>query len=70
MKKVNAICIKWGTAYEAEYVNKLKNMIKRNTSYEVSFYCFTDDSNGFDEDIIVKPLPVLNTLKEYQTKYA
>lgn len=69
-KKINAICIKWGDAYDAEYVNKLKRMIARNTTYEVNFYCFTDNSDGFDNDIIVKPLPILNTLKEYQTKYA
>jgi len=71
MKKlVNVICIKWGTSYDAEYVNKLQNMIVRNTSYKVDFYCFTDDSEGFNADIIVKPLPVLNTIKEYQTKYS
>ena len=42
-------------------------MIKRNTSYDINFYCFTEDSSGLDKDIIIKPLPVLNTLKEYQT---
>ena len=69
-KKVNVICIKWGNVYDAEYVNKLQNMIVRNTSYSISFYCFTDDSKGLNEDIIVKPLPILNTLKEYQTKHS
>jgi hypothetical protein len=69
-KTVNVICIKWGIAYDAEYVNKLHSMIIRNTSYEVDFYCFTDDPKGFNKDIIVKPLPVLNTIKEYQTKYS
>lgn len=69
-KSVNVICIKWGTAYDAEYVNKLQNMVVRNSSYEINFYCFTDDSEGFNADIIVKPLPVLNTTKEYQEKYA
>ena len=57
-------------AYDAEYVNKLSNMIKRNTSYEIDFFCFTDDTKGLNEDIITKPLPVLDTIKEYQTKYA
>ena len=65
MKKViNVICIKWGNAYDANYVNTLKNMIKRHTSYTFDFYCFTEDSEGLDEDIIIKPLPVLNTIKE------
>ncbi len=69
-KSKNIICIKWGTSYDAEYVNKLQNMIVRNTSYSINFYCFTDDATGFNTDIIVKPLPVLNTLEEYQTKYS
>jgi len=70
LKEVNVICIKWGNAYNYEYVNKLENMIKRNTSYKVKFYCFTDDSEGFNKDIIVKPLPILDTIEEYKTKYA
>lgn len=66
----NVICIKWGNAYDAEYVNKLHNMIVRNTSYDINFYCFTDDSRNLNEDIIVKPLPILNTEEKYQTKYS
>ena len=69
-KKINAICIKWGTVYEPEYVNKLYSMIKRNSSFDVDFYCFTENLDGLDKDIIIKPLPILNTTKEYQTKYA
>lgn len=69
-KSVNVICIKWGTAYDPDYVNKLYSMVKRNSSYRINFYCFTEDSNGLHEDIIIKPLPVLHTTKEYQEKYA
>jgi hypothetical protein len=54
---INVICIKWGSGYPASYVNKLKSMVKRNTSYEVNFYCFTDDANGLDSDVISKPIP-------------
>ncbi|HFQ61299.1 MAG TPA: hypothetical protein ENK39_03240 [Epsilonproteobacteria bacterium] len=67
---INVICIKWGHSYDAEYVNKLQNMIVRNTSYTIDFYCFTDDATGFNKDIIVKPLPILETKKEYQTKHS
>lgn len=66
----NVICIKWGNEYEAFYVNKLKNMIIRNTSYKIDFYCFTDNTEGLDSDIITQPLPILETEKEYQTKYS
>lgn len=68
--EINIICIKWGDAYNAEYVNKLKNMVQRNTTlFRINFFCFTDNSIGLDQEIIVYPLPVLSTQKEYQTKY-
>jgi len=57
---VDVICIKWGTWYTAEYVNKLKRMVKRNTSYEVAFHCFTEIAEGLDSDVIVHPLPVMH----------
>jgi len=66
----NVICIKWGDYYEPQYVNKLYNMIKRNTSYDIHFYCFTEDASDLDEDIIIKPLPTLDTIEEYKTKYS
>lgn len=66
----NVICIKWGKVYDANYVNKLYNMVARNTSYDINFYCFTDDSDNLNKNIIAKELPVLDTEEEYQTKYA
>lgn len=67
---INVICIKWGTVYPSEYVNNLYSMINRNTKYKVNFYCFTEDSDNLNKNIIIKPLPVLNTIDEYKTKYA
>lgn len=69
-KSKNVICIKWGTVYSADDVNKLHNMVKRNSSYNIDFYCFTEDSEGLNEDIIVKPLPILDTIEGYRRKYA
>lgn len=63
-KTFNVICIKWGTYYGAEDVNRLCAAIKRNTSYDVNFYCFTERSEGLNEDIISRPLPVLNVAPE------
>jgi hypothetical protein len=65
----NVICIKWGAAYDAEYVNKLYSMVKENSKYEIRFFCFTENSEGLDSDINVRPLPILHTEPEYQTKY-
>ena len=45
-------------------------MIIRNTSYNISFYCFTDDASNLKRNIIIKSLPILNTAKEYQKKYS
>jgi hypothetical protein len=56
-ERINVICIKWGVGYPANYVNNLKSMVKRNTTYEIDFYCFTDDFNGLDGDVITKPIP-------------
>ena len=57
----NVICIKWGSAYGAEDVNRLFAMVRRQVSaYELRFFCFTDDSTGFHPDIHVRPLPVVH----------
>ena len=48
---VNVICIKWGTLYGPEFVNKLYSMVKRNLSLEFRFVCMTDDTTGIDEHI-------------------
>lgn len=69
-KNKNVVCIKWGTVYKAEDVNRLFNMVMRNTKEKINFYCFTEDSEGFEEGIIVKPLPSLDTIDEYKLKYA
>ncbi|MBK1880592.1 hypothetical protein [Pelagicoccus mobilis] len=56
----NVICMKWGTRYGPEYVNRLKSMVKRHLSYEHRFVCFTDRAEGIDEDVEVLPLPELD----------
>jgi len=63
-QKYNVICIKWGTVYGPSDVNKLCSMIKRNTSFPIDFYCFTDNAKGLSEDIIVRPMTTLNVPKE------
>jgi hypothetical protein len=65
MKKYNVISIKWGTKYSAEDVNKLANSIKRNTSYDIDFYCFTDNAIGLNKEIIACDLPVLHVSEEF-----
>ncbi|MDR2934239.1 MAG: hypothetical protein LBU68_03070 [Rickettsiales bacterium] len=56
---VNIICLKYGTAYSAEYVNKLFNMVMTNITIPFRFYCFTDNVDGIDPRVIIKPIPEL-----------
>ncbi len=58
-KSFNIVTIKWGTMYGADDVNKLYAAILRNTSYRVRFYCFTDNTEGLNENILVYPIPKL-----------
>ncbi len=51
------ICIKWGTKYGPEYVNRLHGMVVRNITPPFRLICFTDDSLGLHPDILVRPLP-------------
>lgn len=51
------VCLKWGTKYGPEYVNKLYNMVNRNLTIPFEFVCFTDSSAGLNKSIRVEPLP-------------
>ena len=68
-KKINVFCIKWGTQFGPEYVNNLYSMVVRNTSYDINFYCFTDNGKNLNENITVKPLPDLDLNDEDKKKY-
>ncbi len=54
-----AICIKWGTAFDASYVNRLYAMVARNITGKLRFCCFTDDPTDLRSEIVPYPLPVL-----------
>lgn len=53
----NIICMKWGTRYSAEYVNRLYGMVVRNTTWKFRFVCFTDDSRGIRPEVECRSLP-------------
>lgn len=58
MTVANIICIKWGTLFGPEYVNRLYSGVRRNLSVPVRFICMTENSDGFHPDIEVLPLPI------------
>lgn len=55
---VNFVCLKWGTKYDAEYVNRMYVMLKRNCKEQFTLYCCTEDSTGISEEVSIVPLPI------------
>jgi len=64
-KKFNVITIKWGDLYNCNDVNKIFSMVKRNSSFDIDFYCFTDNKKGLDKEIIAQPMPKMNMDQKY-----
>jgi len=56
----NVACLKHGTKYDADYVNKLFAGVKRNTTVDFLFHCFTENPEGLNDKIIPHPLPYTN----------
>ncbi|ACL71576.1 conserved hypothetical protein [Thioalkalivibrio sulfidiphilus HL-EbGr7] len=53
------LCIKWGTRYGPEYVNRIHAMVARNITPPFQVVCFTDDPRGIREEVRCHPLPDL-----------
>ena len=58
------ICLKWGTRYGPEYVNRLYSMVTRHTERDLRFICITDDSSGIENGVEIMPMPAF-TLPEF-----
>ena len=54
--EILVVCVKYGTKYGADYVNKLYQGIKTNLSLPHNFACFTENPEGLDKNIEVIPL--------------
>lgn len=54
------ICMKWGTLYGAEYVNRLYNMFRRHLTGDFRFVCLTDDTTGIIDDVTCFDCPEVN----------
>lgn len=51
------VCINWGTAYGAPYINRLYEMVRSNITPPFRFICFTDSRDGVHPDIVCFDLP-------------
>jgi len=68
IKNICIYCVKWGTKYNSEYVNKLYNGVKRylideyyskyNDDVSFAFICYTDDSINITSEINVIEFPI------------
>lgn len=58
MKNLVCLCIKYGTLYGAEYVNRLSAGLRRNSENRARLWCLTDDPRGIDPQIGTLPLAV------------
>jgi len=53
------LCMKWGTKYGPEYVNRLYGMVARHLHSSFSFVCLTDNSAGIRGEVLCRPIPGL-----------
>lgn len=58
-RAANIVCMKWGTLYGPEWVNKLYGGVTRNTTWKTRFICLTDDATGIRSEVECLPLPPL-----------
>lgn len=54
------ICIRWGTEYGSDYVNRLYRAVMRNVGRPTRFVAFTDPIEGLDPGIDAKPIPPIH----------
>lgn len=52
------VCIKWGTLFGPEYVNRLYSGVRRHMARPVRFLCMTEHADGLHPGIGILDLPV------------
>ncbi len=67
-KKYYVICLKWGSKYGPEYVNKLYRMVQRNLTVNHEFICFTENPSNLDTGIKIRDLELLQGIEGWWYK--
>ncbi|EAR51608.1 Predicted glycosyltransferase [Oceanicola granulosus HTCC2516] len=57
MDHATVACIKWGTLFGPEYVNRLYSGVRRHMGRPVRFLCMTEDAAGLHPEVEVLELP-------------
>ncbi len=58
------LCVKWGSKYGPEYVNRLHGMVSRHLNGPFRFVCLTDDAKGVSQAVECMPLPAVPVPEE------
>jgi hypothetical protein len=53
------LCMKWGSKYGPEYINRLYGMVRRHLRGEFRFVCLTDQREGIRAEVQCLPIPDL-----------
>lgn len=62
------VCIRWGSIYGPDYVNKLYAMLSRSTSRPMRLVCYTEDPAGIRPEVETHPLPPIDLPKTHTWK--
>ena len=54
------LCMKWGTKYGPEYVNRLYAMVRRHLKGDFKFVCLMDRTDGIRNEVQCFPIPEMN----------
>ena len=65
MSNIKISCLKWGTLYGPEYVNRTYGGLLKHCKEPFHFVCYTDDADGICSQIEVKNI---EELRPYNTK--
>jgi hypothetical protein len=61
------LCVKWGTKYGPEYVNRLYGMVERHLTGPFRLICLTDDRQGLRREVEAFDLPELGVPQPQRT---
>lgn len=62
------VCVKWGTMYGPEYVNRLYGMVSRHLVPPFRLVCLTDDRRGIRAEVECFDLPELGVAHPQRTR--
>jgi hypothetical protein len=66
---ITVACVKWGTKYGPEFVNRLYYMVERNLTIPFRFCCYTEDATDLIPEVNVIPIES-DDLEGYWNKVA